>query len=758
MIHVDRGRVEVPPALQSPAVERERHRAAEFFSPSAKPASQKFQERYEVNWTLLRETRSALEKLFQGKCAFCESPNSTVNPLDVGHFRPITEIMETLPNASVSSSSRPAYWWLAYEWENLYLICRACAERSRLTFPVAGKRATPGTRGAGLQSEQPLLLDPCIDQPEEYLTFTRGGTPGLVVDRGQPPSGAFRGQVTIETFDLNREELIHQRAAAMKALELAWARARQGGFKGLGAKSLRDALAPDRSYLGCLRELTLTRVRELAEAGRLQSPNRLVTLLSPVLPEIRDVAVSPVVEPGPVASGTRAPVPPEPRRPRRPRAAKPPATHGWYLRRVEIRNFKAIARLELDIPRGASSEKGWQTGWKVLLGENGTGKSTVLQAIVLAFMGERFLRSESIAPRTLLRRQGNGKVSASGFVKLFWVDRTAPTVMRFTRARCSFEGEAAPRELVLRAYGATRHLPRGRHKATAEARPKDVENLFDPFQPVCDAEGWLRGLKGTKAFGSAALSLKDLLGLTPRTRLSRQGGKVRVRLGGVDVTLDELSAGYQSVVVLATDIMAGVHGQAHDLRFATGIVLIDELDAHLHPRWKMQIVASLRRTFPGLQFIATTHEPLCLRGLKSGEIVVMRREGKRVQVISEVPSPEGLRVDQLLTSPLFGLHSTIDPTADRQFQRYYQLLGNPSLTAGEEEERRELSERLTEAGILGTPVVGQTRRSQLIYDAVDQYLAKEPILSLDDRKQFREETKQKVADIWKDVLVEVAGE
>ena len=233
---------------------------------------------------------------------------------------------------------------------------------------------------------------------------------------------------------------------------------------------------------------------------------------------------------------------------------------------------------------------------------------------------------------------------------------------------------------------------------------------------------------------------------------------MRLRLSGVDVTLDELSAGYQSVVVLAVDIMAGVFGQARDLRFASGIVLIDELDAHLHPRWKMQIVSSLRRTFPGLQFIATTHEPLCLRGLKTGEIAVMRRENRTVKVIGDVPSPEGLRVDQLLTSPLFGLHSTVDPAADRDFQRYYQLLGKTVLTNEEERERQELSRRLTEAGILGTPVVGHTRRDQLIYDAVDRYLAKEPLLSADERTQFREETKQKVASIWQDVLASVVAE
>ena len=729
MIHVDRAHVEAPAALRSDMAEQERRRAEEFFAPSGRKTSQKtiqkFQERYEINWSLLRETRPALEELFRHKCAFCESPDSGSNPLDLGHFRPIAEIIDPLPNAPVlqssavsnaAQSSRTGYWWLTYEWENLYLICRACAERSRVTFPVAGKRASPGTRGSVLQDEKPLLIDPCLDRPQELLTFITPNMPGVVSARNRNPSEGFRAQVTIETFELNRPELIKQRADAMMATRRLWSATKKGPIERVS--QIRAALAPDRPYLGCVTEL--------------------VDLLG------RDA--------GPADSGTDAVAPPPPRG-----RKSPPVIHGWYLQRVEITNFKAIARLELDIPRGESGDKGWQTGWKMLLGENGTGKSTVLQAIVLAFMGPSFFRRQKLVPRSLLRREGSGRVARTGFVRLYWVDRKVPTVMRFTRTLCTFEGESPPPELVLRAYGATRHLPRGRHTATPEARHWDAENLFDPFQPVCDANGWLKGLKGAKAFGSAALSLKDLLGLTPRTRLSRLAGRVRVRVGGVDVTLDELSAGYQSVVVLATDILAAVHGQAHDLRLASGIVLIDELDAHLHPRWKMQIVSSLRRTFPGIQFIATTHEPLCLRGLKTGEIAVMRREGKRVQVLTEVPSPVGLRVDQLLTSPLFGLHSTIDPTVDRDFQRYYQLLAKSSLTPSEQEERQRLSAALHEAGILGTPVVGQTRRSQLIYDAVDQYLAKEPSLSLDDQYQFREATKRKVADIWKDVMIEVGS-
>ena len=88
---------------------------------------------------------------------------------------------------------------------------------------------------------------------------------------------------------------------------------------------------------------------------------------------------------------------------------------------------------------------------------------------------------------------------------------------------------------------------------------------------------------------------------------------------------------------------------------------------HLHPRWKMQITRTLRRVFPSMQFLVTTHEPLCLRGLVENEVV-------RVTLIVDPTwtawhavfdpieeSPSRYRVDRLLTSAFFGLDTTIDP-------------------------------------------------------------------------------------------------
>jgi hypothetical protein len=272
-----------------------------------------------------------------------------------------------------------------------------------------------------------------------------------------------------------------------------------------------------------------------------------------------------------------------------------------------------------------------------------------------------------------------------------------------------------------------------------------IDNLFDPYQPLYAADRWLAAL-GDRPFNAAALCIKDLLKLPQEKDLYRDGGQVMIPdQGNVARPLRQLSDGYQTVVALAVDIMAGLQEQERDFSTTPGIVVIDELGTHLHPRWRMEIVGSLRRAFTSMQFIATTHEPLCLRGVRKREVAVMRREGDEIFAVTDLPSPEGLRVDQLLTSPFFGLHTTIDPALDLEFQEYYDLLSTSAPTADQADRREELRARLARFSFLG-----YTRRDQLVLDVVDRFLADER------RKRVQvvdlpPEVRGEIERIWKNV-------
>jgi uncharacterized protein (TIGR02646 family) len=256
--------------------------------------------------------------------------------------------------------------------------------------------------------------------------------------------------------------------------------------------------------------------------------------------------------------------------------------------------------------------------------------------------------------------------------------------LRFNVNKHWWVGGAPRMAAFVRGYGATRLLE-GKIAGTGDGTNVRLANLFDPRAPVLDAERWLLGLQDEGDFHVAGLTLGGFLGVDDSARpfaeptspvpfITRDLGRREVLAGGDP--LSYASDGYRAVVALVCDVIAGLGVGLSDMRNATGIVLLDEIGAHLHPRWKMEITGRLRREFPQLQFLVSTHEPLCLRGLFAREVIRVRKlrperapdaplAPGRVSLEVIERSPSDYRVDQLLTSEFFGLDTTIDPDLDR---------------------------------------------------------------------------------------------
>lgn len=133
---------------------------------------------------------------------------------------------------------------------------------------------------------------------------------------------------------------------------------------------------------------------------------------------------------------------------------------------------------------------------------------------------------------------------------------------------------------------------------------------------------------------SPALRLvyKAIEKMLPEAKSVRYSVKLRTLVlhhqDGQRRTFGELSDGYRNIVAIAADLAvkaAMLNPQLADmaLEFTPGIVLIDELDLHLHPKWQRRIIHDLRRTFPRIQFICTTHSPQLIGQAKPEEIIVL---------------------------------------------------------------------------------------------------------------------------------------
>lgn len=734
MIFVDRRLVPAPPSLSSARVRSAETEAEEHFLGLEKERRQR---RFSFDRSLLEapDLGQALHSLFKGKCAFCESPVQLWE-FAPGHLRPTSNARDPF-RETVDPNH---YWWLAYRWENLFLVCGMCRQNLGAQFPTRRDRASYPQTGSALRRERPLLLDPCSDEPEKRLRFDP--RTGLVAPKRGSDPRTNHAAATIQIFGLNRDELVRARLQIMQEVthlvKLGFSHLSRGGpdadaSSGSG-RWLRDVFDDSLPYVAARRAAALATFQsmeiDLSEVAGVLRDARLDTRW---LPAVQEVMASPVV--------TEA----------RPQPAVPIPLSSAFVTRVQISNFRAIRELDLAMhreggePRPHSLSEG-EKHWTVLLGENGTGKSTVVQAVCLALAGEQRARPLIADQSEFLRiaREGE-RTPESGSVRVYLSTESEPIGFTFTRSAVTWEGNPGGSGTYLRAYGSTRLLPRLRARKSSGREMVKIENLFNPFVPLHNPDRWIARLDRSQ-FDVVARALKDLLRIPDDYGLiTRRNGKVWIPQPGGPVPLRQLSDGYQTVIALAVDIMAGLPPQETDYTTTPGIVLLDELGTHLHPRWRMEIVGSLRRAFGSMQFIATTHEPLCLRGVRQGEAVVMQRHGADITAVTDLPSPEGLRVEQLLTSPFFGLHTTIDPDVDLKFQEYYDLLVKPEPTAAERQRRDELKRTLSNYRMLG-----YTRRDQLLYDVVDRYLA-EARKAGTTLNELPEAARREVVGIWQRV-------
>lgn len=163
-----------------------------------------------------------------------------------------------------------------------------------------------------------------------------------------------------------------------------------------------------------------------------------------------------------------------------------------------------------------------------------------------------------------------------------------------------------------------------------------------------------------------------------------------------------LSQGYQGTIAWIADLVGQIFWEADgpvEAEDMEGIVLLDEIDLHLHPAWQVRLVNALKHTFPKLQFITTTHSPMILPYVRQEELFLVVEDGKgNVTVRAAAQSPMLMTGSQIY-DVFFGIDRVFPESLRDDLRRYGFLAGDPFRSEEEDKELAALKARLAEHGI-----------------------------------------------------------
>lgn len=407
-----------------------------------------------------------------------------------------------------------------------------------------------------------------------------------------------------------------------------------------------------------------------------------------------------------------------------------------YLKKLRLRNIKCFEDVTLEFP----NRDGDYSGWVVLLGQNGAGKSSVLQAVggLLAqskrpphwLCGPRWIRqgefeshldiafliSEAEANANIWEfRLGFSEPTTCGPERIgTGGHRTSHSNVTFQRSKNQYSQGS----WFFAGYGPYRRLSEGRVSSTSSPVIKQFLTLFDEVEGLPECIDWLPKLyshsidtkrKGWQKARKDLPVLIDLVNsLLPKTVRVDDCDSEQVSfrsLGATGLTIWELSDGVRSFLAVTLDLLRRAHQSQPDITalvredehgsslMIEGMVLIDEADAHLHPSWQRELGESLCRVFPKIQFIVTTHSPFIAQSATDGGLFVLRSSEKgTVEVEKFEESVRGWTATQILTSPAFGLHSTRSIETEQLIRRNSDLVSKSRIEPLTKAEKRELKQ------------------------------------------------------------------
>jgi hypothetical protein len=448
-------------------------------------------------------------------------------------------------------------------------------------------------------------------------------------------------------------------------------------------------------------------------------------------------------------------------RPRRKqRSLKASATERLYYEAIDFSNVKCFqGEHSVDFRDRA----GRPSMWTLFLGENGVGKTSVLQMLAWMRPVEPPEQKKTIEPALFgepdnflflrLVRQAEEAVrmtSRATFARYgVETDRQVHTYIQVVTnsgnphtgdikkladvsvGRAKNSSKPAPR-LPLIGYGANRQI--GAKNLGDPVLSDPVAMLFSPVTTLYDPESILRDLDyaarmrkaGARARRTQFLELIATIApaVGAATNIHFTGPSInaaeddptgiKFMTGRSLVPFSGMSLGQQTTIAWALDLawrLVRLYPDSEAPLSEPAIVLVDEIDLHLHPKWQQNLRTYLSQHFPATQFIATAHSPLMAQASLDANLVVFQEKDGRVSIWNDAERLLDWRLDQVVTA-LFGLPSGRGREVDALLEERDRLLDNRNRTDAEEMRLNDLKARI--AGLSSPDPVGDRKAMEII--------------------------------------------
>jgi len=432
----------------------------------------------------------------------------------------------------------------------------------------------------------------------------------------------------------------------------------------------------------------------------------------------------------------------------------------FHFTKLSLQNLRSFSKKQ-DL--SFLDKDGQPARWNIIIGDNGVGKTTVLRslALVLLFYKNASPWKKQILPGVFMRNEKDNPKIEFGVKSLTESAKESLGYnFQLTVTDTDFLPDGKSNFLAISdwveglnvfAYGASRKI--GATQFTSESNGFPAANLFDENALLTNAEEWLvrteyLALKEGKAKDTLQkvtellirLLGKEVQNIEIQTKGDKPVAMFKTDYGWVE--LNNLSLGYKTLIGWMVDFAKGMferYPDSKDPLSEPAVLLIDEIDLHLHPKLQQQLMKFLTDAFPKTQFIATAHSPLVVQSAENSNVILLKKSGDHVVVEQNPFEIKNWRIDQLLTSDLYGLPSARAPQTDVKIERRRALLKKEKRSKKEETELEQLDEEL-----VGMPVTENSdvnKAMEIIQKAAKHYAQPQNVLVKGDAAAVAEPAK-----------------